>query len=190
MKKVIVGLLLVVLAFTLTGCQKATPTDSLIMKETEVKTAVDGWTVYTNPQFRYELRHPLNWTSYQVTEGGEEVTLYPKVEGLSDGYLGEVKIKGIVNWQNYYSVADYYAKASSYNLYQDSTAQEVLDFKGAQAVLFKGVKNLYASREISVITIDMKDRLIEFQILADSTTAKVILNSLYFYGNKTVEPTE
>ncbi len=188
-KKLLFVSTIIMTTLILSGCgQKAEknilPAD-LAMTESQVKVAVDGWKIHTNPAYRYELRFPRDWQSLMTGEDGVLVKLYSdKKESLED-----IKIIAYSNWKENYSLEDFYAKQYQ-NLLATVEEKETVKIAGADGYWFKKVKNFVPEKpdaEVDVITLSLADRIIEFVIIDNFETSRTILNSLKFYGNTGIE---
>lgn len=188
MKKLLTVFLVIIFAVSLGGCvrEDQVVSESILMDDSEVQKEVNGWMVYTNPQLRYELRIPKRWKYYPEELSVKEVAFYPDDKILSDDYKGSVIIKGYVNWQNNYTLEEYYEKESSYNLMNSNLEKEEIEFKGFQAYWIKNNTSLYPGQSVDFIVFNLGDRIIEFQIVDDWQTAKTIFNSMFFYGAKAI----
>lgn len=190
MKKYFLLSLLVFSLIFISGCiKKDLPKDygqptaqsSLLLEKEIVTKNVDGWTVYTNPQFRYELRHPKDWIYSLDDEGAKIVVFYPKNKQLSEEYSGTMILQGIVNWKNHYSIPEYYEMEALNNYYKlgfESRSFMLGDYK---AVWFPNVDGLYGTLPVQVVAIDLNDRLLEIHLFATDEQTLTVLNSLKFY---------
>lgn len=185
MKKILSLLTLSMLFFMVAGCEKDVEHRTLLLDQSEVKKTVYDWGIYTNPQFRYELRVPKDWVQTQTTEGGEEVTISPKRKTVDANYPGGVKIFGYVNWNKQYSLEQFYQN-KDHDLFKEGFQNEQIDFKGEKAIWFKNVDTIYPGRKIDVVVFHLDDRIIEFYLIDDWDKAINIFNSMYFYGNNTI----
>ncbi len=190
MKKAILLSLLLVGVMIFSGCVKnnvpedygqPTVQSSLILDQEKVKENVDGWVVFTNPQFRYELRYPKNWTYSLDDEGAKISVLYPKNKQLSEEYFGAMIVQGIVNWKNSYSIPEYYAMEALNNYYELGFEARSFILNDYKAVWFPNVDGLYGELPVQVVAIDLNDRLLEIHLFTTDEETLTVLNSLKFY---------
>jgi len=193
-KKILLLLIISAMAVTAVGCTKKADDQAtrqtgskILLEATAVDKAVRGWSVYTNSQFRYELRHPKSWVYSTDNEGEKIVVFHPKNKSLSDDYVGEVIVHGIVNWQQYLSLPEYYATKAVNNYYTLGFENEKVTINGVEGIWFKDVENLYKDKKIQILAFDLKDRILEIHLI-DMTNeeALAVVNSLKFYGNSSV----
>jgi hypothetical protein len=193
MKKVFLILLILTFSLTLTGCSSpissTKQTKDIIIDQDTVKNRVKGWGLYTNPAFRYELRHPKTWQLDMSDDIGTEVTIHDENKPLTDQYFGEIVIKGFVNWRTQYNLEQYYQNQTN-NLFEQGFEQAEVEIDGQKATWFKEVDTIYQDQEIDVITFDLDDRIVEIYLIDDSKSTITVLNSLTFYGNKTISDLE
>jgi hypothetical protein len=187
MKKLLLLGFLFVCLFVVSGCTKAG--DGLILSASAVKNSVDSWTVFTNPQFRYEFRFPKTWVYEPNDQNAENLVVYPKGESLSSTYSGAMRIIGFVNWQTNYDLKTYFAK-SNHDLYAGNFAHEDITLNGAPGVWFKKVNTIIAGQAIDVIAFNLEDRIVEVQLLDGTENSKLVFNTLKFYGNKSLSALE
>jgi len=182
-----------VMAFTLAGCEKAPKYERVswnVNPET-VSEGVRGFGTYTNPLFRYELRVPKGWT-YQDDatdlEGGRKVVFYPENKKLTDEYKGAVIVKGFVNWNVGYSIGDYFRKEVERDLWDSEIEKETIRVDDREGTLLREVTGLPESEKMDVIGFELADRIVEIRLMDNSEDAKLLLNSLNFYGDKVIDP--
>ncbi len=191
MKKFLLIVTIFVLTFTLAGCAKKddnnTSTDNrgaIFESAEQVDKEVRGWTVYTNPQYRYELRHPKSWTYKEDSEGGNIVAFYPKSKTLSNEYVGEIIIRSQSNWQKSLSLEEYYKTEAVNNYFTLGFESQPVTVGEYSGYWIKDVEHLYGDKKIQIIAIQANDRILEIQLI-DMTNqeALTVFNSLKFYGN-------
>ncbi|OGF30709.1 hypothetical protein A2533_02990 [Candidatus Falkowbacteria bacterium RIFOXYD2_FULL_35_9] len=188
MKKVLISLVTVVLIFSLAGCKKQAYTE-IIMDQSDVSTAVNGWVVHTNPQFRYEFRLPQNWTFPIGTEGSDYIVFYTKSKELSDSYIGNMVIKGFVNWNTDYTVDEYIENELQDLQLSKFDSEEIIvkDFKGRR---YKNVDTLYSGKAVDLVIFELWDRIVEIHLIDDLDNARIAFNSFNFYDNQQPPRTE
>jgi hypothetical protein len=188
MKKILTFLTVIALVVALGGCRKQTTEDTtvLLLPQDEVKSSVNTWPIYTNPAFRYELRFPKDWQTYQPNESGEEVTVYPKSQTLGENYVGALKIFGLTNWVKNLTL-EQYMEEKGRNLYKDGNKMESIEFKGYTAYWFKDVTSIYKDKTVQVVLFQMSDRIVEVHLIDEWEDARLIFNNMYFYGDNTIE---
>lgn len=179
MRKIITLVVLVVIILGGTACTKKESSETLALSKSEVKQKVTGWTVYTNPAYRYEFRLPQEWTWLDSGEDGKLVQLF----SANNTSNPAVVIKSVSNWQEKYSLEEYYQNQEN-NLWTDNIKRQEITMADQKAFWFKNVLDNEEEKEI--IAWELGDRIVEFEILAENETAEVILNSFRFYGNKTI----
>jgi hypothetical protein len=181
MKKLISIVAIFSLMLTLAACQKQENLAGLSLEKKEVEKTVSDWAIYTNGSFRYELRQPKDWMFYEVGEFGKEVFFHPVDKETSDTYLGAVRIVGYVNYKTNYTLEEFY-KNQPQDLFAGNFEREEIKFAENRAVWFKKVNSIYENKEVDVITIDGGDRIVEYYIMDEWSTAQVMFNTMYFYG--------
>lgn len=181
MKKILLPLLILSMMFVASACEKSAGSD-LIQKDSEVKKAVDGWVVYTNPAYRYELRFPQDWTFKDSGEDGKTSEFFPK------NSASQLVIKSYSNWAENYSLDQFYEKRTE-TFYKDM-AKEDVKIGNQDAKLIRGVKGRLEDKEktIDLIVLDLKDRIMEIELRDSNDTSKAVMSSIKFYGNATVTP--
>ena len=194
-KKFLVGGMVAILAVSLAGCEKKSDYESVTWNLTPEQTTegISGFGPYTNPLFRYELRVPKGWT-YQDDatdiEGGRRVVFYPENKKLSDDYKGAVIVKGFVNWNVGYSIGDYFRKEVEQDLWVENIQKETVTFDGSEGTLLRSVTGLPEADKMDVIGFELNDRIVEIRLIDQSEDAKLLLNSINFYGDKVITPEE
>ena len=185
MKKLLLLSFVLILCFTAFGCEKQKD-QTIVMSAFSLNQKIKGWGTYTNPQFRYELRHPQDWNVYTNNEGASEVVIYPDEKFLSDSYKGSIEILGYVNWKTQFDLSQYFQQQAQKDLFEYGYKKKTITLKDHEGVWFHDVDGLYPNdpeKTVDVIVFDMKDRIVEIHILEELDTAKIIFNSLNFYNN-------
>ena len=183
MKKILLGGLLICLSLSLAGCEKADNSDDFEIKTKTIKELVKGWQLYTNPAFRYELRFPKGWLVWDSGEDGLISRFQP--ENNSED---SVKIMGHTNWKEKYTLEEFYENRVE-NLFTAGYESEEIEIDNEKAIWFKQVRDRMEARPeklVDVIAVNLNDRIIEIEIRNDFDDAKVIINSLNFYGSKAI----
>lgn len=191
MKKIFIPILLLAVMLVAGGCEKQQPIPEdreLLMTESQVKQEVQTWMVYTNPQFRYELRSPKRWDFFEKDENNDDVAFYPSEKTLSDDYFGAVRVFGYVNWHENYTLEEYFQNVAQEDLFAKNYEHEEFKLRkdDSRAVWFKNVDCIYEGQIIDVIAMDGNDRIVLFYIMEEWETSRTIFNSFYFYGNKSI----
>lgn len=195
MKKILFGGLIIVMAFTLVGCEKASEYERVNwnLSPEAVKEGIRGFGTYTNPMFRYELRVPKGWI-YQDDavdlEGGRRVVFYPDNKKLSDEYYGAVIVKGFVNWNVGHSIGDYFRREVEQDLWDSKIEKEIIMIDDREGTLLREVTGLPEAETMDVIGLELNDRIVEIRLLDHSEKTKLLLNSINFYGDSVVNPEE
>jgi len=190
MKKIQLLVLIMFVMFVTVGCtnndnnnttQDGAEMTSILMDENTVSKNVKGLAVYTNPQFRYEIRHSKSWEYHVDDEGEKIVVFHPKRKQLSDDYFGLMIFQGITNWKNNYTLKEYYSTEALNNYYGLGFEIEKLEIKGHEAVWFKDVDGLYGEQKVQIIGISLEDRILEVHLFEQSEDVLTALNSIKFY---------
>jgi len=177
MKRRIVILLLIFSVIILGGCAKEqVDLGDLQMDDRIVKDSVKGWMVYTNPAYRYELRLPKSWDFEDSGEDGKTLKLFSD----KDKENLAIAIYCYSNWQENYSLQDFY-KNQEQNLFESDYEKEDVTLAGKSGVRFKGVQK--DEKTYDLIALEANDRIIEIELREFIEESKIVLNSLYFYGN-------
>ena len=168
------------MVITLVGCEKQTAEkNGLVIKSSIVKQSVNGWRVYTNPAFRYELRFPTDWKVADSGEDGLQAWFY----SLAKDDKSLVTINSYSNWQENYIIEDFYARQPQ-DLFKAGYEKEVTKISEKNAYWFKGVK--LPDGQADVVAIDLDDRIIEIIVWDKWDEARTVINSLKFYPNKVI----
>lgn len=193
MKKLFIVFFVIAFAVVLTGCGKKNQVTTIIVPQEQVQKEVNGWTVYTNPLVRYELRHPKSWEVHKADADGQDVSFYPRSKVLSDKYKGALRIQSFVNWKVQYTLEKYAAEEAPQNYYDLGFEQEAITVDELSGVWFKGVTGLYETNPdlaVDVVLLDGGDRIIEIHLMDRDDTTLTLFNSLNFYGTKTLDDLE
>jgi len=176
MKKVFGLLLILFVVLTLGACAKKSPAQS---------SSVQGWKIYTNPAYRYELRFPKDWTTADSGENGYVLNVYP--EGQTNKGL---VFKAYSNWQQKYSLTDFY-KNQTENLWSSDYKRDDMEVGGKKGYLFKAVKGRIAENPeviVDVIALELPDSILEIEIKnPDDSVSQQIIKTIQFYGNKIID---
>jgi hypothetical protein len=191
MKKVFVGLVILMLVFSFSACTKK-ENSGFAMNSSEVARQVYSWKLYTNPAYRYELRFPNNWLVYDSGEDGKQAAFYPEERGVevqknNETYYGSLVILAHSNWQTKYTLEDFYRQATE-NLFLGNYQQEKVFVGGIEGVWFKDVRNRNFEKPevlVDLVALDLGDRILEIEIHEKQywDDIKTILNSMTFYPN-------
>ncbi len=179
MKKIVSLLILVLIVFGGTACIKQESGEGMVLSKSVIKEGVKGWTVYTNPAYRYEFRLPKDWTWLDSGEDGKLVQLFE----ANNTTTSVITINSVSNWQEGSSLEDYY-KNQPENLWVDSYERQEVKIAGQTAYWIKVINDEEIEKE--VVVWNLQDSIVEFVIKSNTETARIILNSLNFYGNKTI----
>lgn len=204
MRKKIVFILVAVLLVAGTACTKqetkVEPDNlKLSMSKAEVSAAVKGWTIYTNPAYRYELRFPKDWKFVDSGEDGKQAAFYPasrekEVKENKETYYGAIVLLSRSNWQEKYNLEEFYRNQLE-NLFLGNYEQETILIDGQEAIWFKNVRNRNQENLdalVDVIALDLDDRIIEIEIHEKQfwDQIKPIINSIHFYPSKIISDLE
>jgi len=191
MKKLFVTFILASLVVTFSACTKKDD-GGFAMDSAKVAKTVYAWKIYTNPAYRYELRYPTNWLTYDSGEDGKQAAFYPEARGVevqknNETYYGAMVILAHSNWQTKYTLEDFYRQATE-NLFLGNYEQEKVSIGGVEGVWFKNVRNRnYENTEalVDLIALDLGDRILEIEIHEKQywDDIRTILNSMSFYPN-------
>jgi len=158
--------------------------NSLIMKQSAVKTAVNNWKVYTNPAYRYELRFPQIWQVTDSGEDGKQVVFFIKTQGANQPVLS---IRSYSNWQESYDLETFYSKTKN-DLFKTSPNREEIKIDDQKAIWFKDAEmEGEEGQKLNVVSLDLDDRIVEILIAREWLDAKTVVNSLNFYPNKAMD---
>ncbi|MBU1132129.1 hypothetical protein KKC32_02700 [Patescibacteria group bacterium] len=171
MKKILLMLVVACFVFVGAGCEKKS---GYIFSSDEVKTKVQGWMVYTNPAYRYELRVPQTWTFKDSGEDGYTAEFFPKTSSTS-----ALIIRSQSNWQEPINLEEYYKKQTR-NLLEEFDSSEI-EIGGTKAILFQDISGENTDAKIDVIALDLGDRIIEITIAGENEMSRAIVSSLKFY---------
>src|SRR3989338_9688346 len=106
-KRAVFFLILFLTLFGFSACtDKSNDVNSLTIKQSTLKKAVNNWQVYTNPAYRYELRFPQTWKVADSGEDGKSVWFYKN--GTTDN-APVLTIKSYSNWQESYDLETVYS---------------------------------------------------------------------------------
>lgn len=162
------------------------------MDKSEVTKQVFDWKIYTNPAYRYELRFPKDWASFDSGEDGKQAAFYPVSRGEqaksgNETYYGSLIILAHSNWQTKYTLEDFYRHQTE-NLFLGGYEQEKITLDGKEAIWFKNVRNRNIEKPdllVDIIAVDLGDRILEMEVQEKEywTDIKTILNSIVFYPN-------
>jgi hypothetical protein len=185
MKKVLSLMLIASFVFISAACTNSNDTklsDDLVLSSSVVKEGVRGWGVYTNPAYRYELRHPKSWSPEDSGEDGKVAWFTPK-----GNQVPAVRILSYSNWREQYDLQNFYQN-QSVNLLESEYKQEEIEIGGFKGYRFEQVKERAQGDydAADVIALDLVDRIIEVELIEINEDSRMLLNSLKFYGNKTV----
>jgi len=177
MKKIIFIAALLLVLVGINGCEKAAPTTDLNMDESAVKLAVKGWTVYTNPAYRWEVRVPKSWSYADSGENGYQADFFAKSGGSAT-----VEILSKSNWQENYTLEQFYEK-QTVNIWKDYKGED-MTLGGNPATLFREVKGLVPNSDqtAQVIAIRIEERIVQIIIFNVTDDSKTLVNSIKFYG--------
>ena len=178
-------MLIVGLALIISGCAitEKKPADTAIsMSASEVKVAVKGWAVYTNPALRYELRHPKKWDFEDNWDGS-------KIIEFKDGDDTIMKITGVANWREKYTLEEYYEN-QPVNLFSAGYQNEEVQIGGRNATWFKNVTEPGIEMPVNVFGMFLDDRIMEIHVYDEWDDSLVVINSLKFYGNNIISDLE
>lgn len=191
MKRLFVALLILASVFSFTACTKKVDT-GLKMDSGEVAKAVYDWKLYTNPAYRYEVRFPKDWAVFDSGEDGKQAAFYPvsrgeEVQQKSETYFGSIIILAKSNWENKYTLEDYYRQQTE-NLFLGNYETEKIVLDGKDAVWFKNVRNRNIEKPdllVDIIALELGDRILEIEVQEKEywSQIKTILNSIKFYPN-------
>lgn len=177
MKKVSVLIAAISCIFLLGGCANNAP-KVFDFKNESTAGKVSGWVVYTNPAFRYELRYPQSWMTLDSGEDGLTASFQPAGKGTA------LTINGYTNWQNNYSLEDFYKQRNN-NLFAGDYERQIIKVGGQPATWFKKVPSTVpgavAGTTMDVIVLNLQDRIIEIDITGAYQDCERILNTLKFY---------
>lgn len=165
----------------------------LSLNKMQVSEGVKGWSIYTNPAYRYELRFPKDWKFFDSGEDGKQAAFYPEsreaeVKANKETYYGTIVILSRSNWQENYNLEEFYREQDE-NLFLGGYEQEEILLGGKAATWFKDVRNRNPETPdamVDVLAFDLEDRIIEIEIHEKQfwDDIKVILNSMKFYPSK------
>ena len=197
-KRAVFFLILFLTLFGFSACtDKSNDVNSLTIKQSTVKKAVNNWQVYTNPAYRYELRFPQTWKVADSGEDGKSVWFYKN--GTTDN-APVLTIKSYSNWQESYDLETFYSKTKN-DLFKTSPSREEIKIDDQKAIWFKdaqmaGEESVFVpgsgastdgSQKLNVVSLDLNDRIVEILIIGDWINAKTVVNSLNFYPNKAMD---
>jgi hypothetical protein len=194
MKKFTIAICVLALVFTGLACTQSDQTpEKLGMSKIKVMEEVQGWSVFTNPAYRYELRHPKNWKLFTSGEDGVSVALYPQqreveIRKNKETFYGSLIIVSHSNWQEKYTLEEFYRDQTE-NLFLGNYDQQPVALGEAGGIWFKDVRNKKLDNPedlVDVIVLDLEDRIIEIEVHDKQywDTIQVILNSIKFYPGK------
>jgi hypothetical protein len=198
MKKSLILVCVFALLLGGTACTKKensndSETRNLSLNNMQVQEGVRGWSIYTNPAYRYELRFPKNWKTYDSGEDGKQSAFYPasregEVKASKETYYGTIVILSKSNWKENYNLEEFYREQTE-NLFLGGYEQEEILLGGKAATWFKDVRNRNPEKPeavVDIITFDLEDRIIEVEIHEKQfwDDVKVIMNSIKFYPSK------
>ncbi len=182
MKKILAIFCVLVLAVVVTGCGKSNDGDGLVQSDSDVKAAVKGWVVYTNPAYRYELRFPQDWSFKDSGEDGKSADFMPAGTGVS-----QMTIKSYSNWSEKFNLEQFY-KNKQQKFFEEMKKENV-DIGGFTGSLIRGVTGRIdgaPEKTVDLIALDLGDRIIEIELRENNETVKMILSSIKFYGNSVI----
>lgn len=172
---------------------------NLSLNNMEVQAGVQGWSIYTNPAYRYELRFPKDWGTYDSGEDGVQAAFYPKsreneVKANKETYYGAMVILSRSNWKENYNLEEFYREQTE-NLFLGNYEQEEILLGGKEATWFKDVRNRNPENPeatVDVIAFDLEDRIIEIEIHEKQfwDEVRLIMNSIKFYPSKVISDLE
>ena len=177
MKKLFVISLMFVALLGVSGCEKKAPTSDLNMDAATIATNVKGWTVYTNPAYRWEIRVPKSWSYTDSGENGYQATFFAKPGKAT------VDILSKSNWQENYTLEQFYQN-QTVNIWKDYKSEDMT--LGANPVkLFRDVKGLVPGSDSTaqVMAMSLGDRIVEIRMYEVNDDSKTLVNSIKFYGN-------
>ena len=182
MKKIFTVLCVLSLMFVVSGCaKKVNDAGGLVKSADAVKSAVDGWVVYTNPAYRYEIRFPQEWTFKDSGEDGKNADFMPKGETVS-----QMTIKSYSNWSQKFNLEQFYADRKED--FFKTMKKEDIDLGGTTGKLIRGLTGRVEgapAKLVDLVVLDMGDRIIEIELRDSNDTVKTIMSSIKFYGNVT-----
>lgn len=150
------------------------------LTEKEVKAKVKDWRVYTNPAYRYELRHPIAWRMETSGEDGKLVEFFISKQSSSKALV----IRGVSNWKEQLFLEQYFAGQPE-DLFKAGYEKEDAFVSGEKAVWFKAVKR--GDLPINIIAVASEDRILIIEIWTDWEDSLAVLNTIKFYPNKTFD---
>jgi hypothetical protein len=178
MKKLLFIAVLMLTLIGVSGCEEKQPTTDLNMEAATVATNVKGWTVYTNPAYRWEIRVPKSWSYTDSGETGYQATFYAKPGNPT------VEIMSKSNWQENYTLEDFY-KNQTVNIWANYKSED-MTLGGNPVKLFRDVKGLVQGSPdatAQVMAMSIGDRIVEIRMYEVTDESKTLVNSIKFYGN-------
>lgn len=178
MKKILVIAVMLVALISVSGCEKKPPTTDLNMDATAIASNVKGWTVYTNPAYRWEIRVPKSWSYTDSGENGYQATFFAKPGNAT------VEISSKSNWQENYTLEQFYQN-QPVNIWKDYKSED-MTLGGNPVKLFRDVKGLVSGSPdatAQVMALSIGDRIVEIRMYEVTDESKTLVNSIKFYGN-------
>lgn len=174
--------LIILLLIVSSGCTLKSERNNFVLAPDKIKTAVKGWRTYTNPAYRYELRYPLDWSVKDSGEDGKKVEFF---SGTTDSQILTVAINSFSNWQEKYSLSEFYAKQPE-NILAAGYKQAEIELAGEKAIWIQDVKTKgkIGDFEIDLFVFWFDDRIVEIGVYQTDENSRTVINSLKFYPNQ------
>ena len=182
MSRLLMFVLIIFVSFSVCACSLKEDQNSLTLSSGVVKAYVKGWSVYTNPAYRYELRHPKSWLYADSGEDGKSFSLYSDVAKANL----VMNIKAVSNWQEGYSLEDFYQQKE--DIYSNATKESII-LGGQRGELLRDVsrQETLSGQKFNLIVFNLGDRIIEIELFSKDKTTKAVLNSLKFYSSQGID---